>query len=210
MEEYYVYKVYVEGTLRYVGKGKGMRYKHAVSGRSSSVQLNRDYLEGKGIQVKLFKWGLSSENALKEEDKLISENFDSLYNKMKSISSRDKATLPKASEDREDFAEVVRFISKLHHKYQKAVGALYLCKGELSKAKKVLIEGFLRDNNGVHIALSWYEAEGIMNELYYLISGYSDDKITNYFEDLISLPTSKNIQGFFNEVSLRYSGRTAL
>jgi len=44
---YYIYAAYVDGVLRYIGKGSGDRYKHCTSGRSSCVDLNIDLFNGK-------------------------------------------------------------------------------------------------------------------------------------------------------------------
>lgn len=51
-EESYVYVVFVNKEVKYVGKGCGERYKHPTSGCSSVVELNRDLFEGKIIEVR--------------------------------------------------------------------------------------------------------------------------------------------------------------
>lgn len=51
-EESYVYLVFVDKGLKYVGKGCGTRYKHALSGSSSVPELNRDFFAGKNIEVR--------------------------------------------------------------------------------------------------------------------------------------------------------------
>ena len=43
---YYVYIVFVNGVPKYVGKGKGDRFKHPISGASSVPELNRDFFNG--------------------------------------------------------------------------------------------------------------------------------------------------------------------
>ena len=52
-KSYYVYVVVVDGEVKYIGKGKGDRYKHAVSGSSSVPEINRDYFKGKLIEVRI-------------------------------------------------------------------------------------------------------------------------------------------------------------
>ena len=82
--EFYVYLVYVDAVPRYVGKGKKARYKHAVSGSSSCPELNRDYFQGKYIEVVFVETLLTEENALRKEQDWIgqvaSEEVE-LYNK---------------------------------------------------------------------------------------------------------------------------------
>lgn len=65
---YYVYIVYVEGVPVYVGKGKGDRYKHPVSGTSSCLELNRDFFMGKYIEVRFLSKYKTEEQALKQEE----------------------------------------------------------------------------------------------------------------------------------------------
>ncbi|MNV65814.1 hypothetical protein D3C71_1585350 [compost metagenome] len=65
--EYYVYVVFVDTVPMYVGKGKKDRYKHAVSGCSSCVELNKDYFAGKYIEVMFAEKGLSEQSALNLE-----------------------------------------------------------------------------------------------------------------------------------------------
>lgn len=62
--EYYVYVVYVDAVPKYVGKGKGGRYKHAVSGMSSCPELNRDYFANKYIEVVYAEKHLTEDKAL--------------------------------------------------------------------------------------------------------------------------------------------------
>jgi hypothetical protein len=78
---YYVYQCEVEGVVRYIGKGKGDRSYHCISGKSSCAELNRDFHEGKDMVVtKLFK-NISEFNAIEIESQLIAKYKETLYNK---------------------------------------------------------------------------------------------------------------------------------
>ena len=68
---YYVYIVFVEGSPVYVGKGKGVRYKHAVSGTSSVSELNRDFFQDKYIEVLFVREGMTEPEALSYENEWI-------------------------------------------------------------------------------------------------------------------------------------------
>lgn len=62
---HYVYMVFVDGVPRYVGSGRGDRYKHAVSGVSSVQALNKDFFEGRKIEVvRLKESRLTKEEAI--------------------------------------------------------------------------------------------------------------------------------------------------
>lgn len=65
---YYVYIVFVNAKAVYVGKGKNDRYKHAVSGISSCVELNRDFFQGKYIEVRFLEKYLTEDKALDKEE----------------------------------------------------------------------------------------------------------------------------------------------
>jgi len=81
---YYVYIVFVEGVPKYVGKGTGDRYKHAVSGTSSVKQLNKDLFDDKHIEVRIVfgRKNMSEQKALKLElDTIYSLQHCDLYNK---------------------------------------------------------------------------------------------------------------------------------
>lgn len=78
---YYVYACKVDGELKYIGKGKGSRYKHCNSGASSVAELNRDFHAGKEVTVEFVKKNLSDNEALALESSLIEEHFETLYNK---------------------------------------------------------------------------------------------------------------------------------
>lgn len=64
---YYVYGCYVDDVLRYIGKGKGDRWKHCISGSSTCKELNRDFFLGKKMVVKMLFEGLSEKYALEIE-----------------------------------------------------------------------------------------------------------------------------------------------
>lgn len=87
---YYIYAAYVDGVLRYIGKGSGDRYKHCTSGRSSCVDLNIDLFNGKKIEVKKIRENLSEREALNAEALLIEVNYDTLYNKKKGLPEKDE------------------------------------------------------------------------------------------------------------------------
>ena len=87
---YYIYAAYVDGVLRYIGKGSGDRYKHCTSGRSSCVDLNIDLFNGKKIDVKKIRENLSEREALNAEALLIEVNYDTLYNKKKGLPEKDE------------------------------------------------------------------------------------------------------------------------
>jgi len=83
---YYVYIVFVEGEVKYIGKGTKERWKHALSGASTVALLNRDFFEGKKIEVKCYKNFIQESEALELEKQLIGNfgylrNPCSIYNK---------------------------------------------------------------------------------------------------------------------------------
>lgn len=79
---YYVYQVFVEDQLRYIGKGKGNRIDHCLSGKSSCSELNRDFHAGKKIVVNKYEDNLLESDAELIESRLISTNLGKgLYNK---------------------------------------------------------------------------------------------------------------------------------
>lgn len=80
--KYYVYTCHVEGELKYVGMGQGLRYRHCNSGSSSCAELNKDFYEGKKIEVKKIHISKSKQEAEQLEEDLIRANFDILYNKV--------------------------------------------------------------------------------------------------------------------------------
>jgi hypothetical protein len=73
--KYYVYGAYVDGVLKYVGKGTGNRYRHCMSGKSSCAELNRDFFGGKHITVELLHQNLAEYRALILERDMISRRM---------------------------------------------------------------------------------------------------------------------------------------
>jgi len=82
VSKYYVYACYVDDELKYIGMGQGLRYRHCYSGSSSCAELNKDFYEGKKLEVKKLHKNLTKEQADEIEERLIRDNFDSLYNKV--------------------------------------------------------------------------------------------------------------------------------
>lgn len=92
---YYVYKTFVDGVLKYIGMGKGLRIKHCDSGKSSCSELNRDFHAGKRVTVEKFKENLTKNEAQWEEHYLIEEFLGTgIYNK---TSSPNLSTTPSIS-----------------------------------------------------------------------------------------------------------------
>lgn len=81
MKEYYVYGAYVDGVLKYVGKGKKDRYKHCTSGASTCAELNRDLFLGKEIIVKFLAKNLTNQESISLESDMINNSTTTLYNK---------------------------------------------------------------------------------------------------------------------------------
>ena len=79
-KEFYVYGCYVDGVLKYIGKGKGNRYTHCTSGASTCTHLNRDFFSGRDMQVKKLKEGMADDDAKELEKLLISIAGEGLYN----------------------------------------------------------------------------------------------------------------------------------
>lgn len=79
---FYVYQAFVDGDLKYIGKGKGKRWEHCKSGASSCAELNKDFHEGKTIEVIKYQENLPEYEAEGLEMYLINENKGKgLYNK---------------------------------------------------------------------------------------------------------------------------------
>lgn len=93
-EVYYVYQAFVDGELKYIGKGKGKRMDHCLSGASSCVELNRDFHAGKNIEVIKYKDQLQESEAEGLEMMLINEYKDTgIYNKRFSTDLSSKPNL---------------------------------------------------------------------------------------------------------------------
>lgn len=71
MQNYYVYLVFVDSELKYIGKGKGDRYLHGISGTSHVFGLNEAYFQGKLMEVGIVKDKMSEKDALWLESSLI-------------------------------------------------------------------------------------------------------------------------------------------
>lgn len=79
---YYVYTVYVDGVLKYIGRGKGNRIDHCKSGKSSCKELNNDFFQNKNIEVIKVEENLTLEEADQIELDWILSNIDNgIYNK---------------------------------------------------------------------------------------------------------------------------------
>lgn len=84
INKYYVYGAYVDGVLKYVGKGYGNRYKHCMSGKSTCEELNAAYRSGCIIDVQLLHGNLSESEAFTKENEEIEKiGIENLWNKVK-------------------------------------------------------------------------------------------------------------------------------
>lgn len=93
---YYVYVCHVDGILKYIGMGKGIRYKHCMSGKSSCSELNRDFHEGKSIVVtKVAEKLIQSEAKEIETDMIWEEKDNGIYNKQINPSAASQPLLSK-------------------------------------------------------------------------------------------------------------------
>lgn len=75
-----VYMALVEGTAVYVGEGLQDRWKHCLSGASSCAELNRDYYQGKPMEVYIISEGITKEEAQQLEDEIV-YNLRPKYNR---------------------------------------------------------------------------------------------------------------------------------
>lgn len=81
MNNHYVYVCYVNNVAKYVGMGKGSRFKHCTSGKSSCAQLNRDFFNEDKMSTVIVEEGLTRDDALLRESFIISEiGIENLYN----------------------------------------------------------------------------------------------------------------------------------
>lgn len=155
MNNYYVYVCKVDGQIKYIGMGKGSRFKHCNSGRSSCVELNRDFFSGKHLDTEIVADELSKDGALHHEKFLIDEvGMDSLYNKNKGATAND---LEKRCLDLLDefyhvivsqiewkVRDVVKVAISLSHKYDKPLRGL--C-GEVFLVKLLPYFGYQKVKN---------------------------------------------------------------
>ena len=147
MFEYYVYYVYVDDQLKYIGKGCNLRYKHALRGTSSVAYLNRDYFLNKKIRVELVYENLDECYAEMIEEALISyhSNIETgLYNKKIKHNDyasncegedlhtyiTDKTTMPV-------YVWMAKTLSKYFHKYEDDFSDSY---GDCVKSDEELVE----------------------------------------------------------------------
>ena len=79
-KDYYIYTCIVDGTVRYIGKGRNNRWKHCVSGTSSCAYLNRDFFLGKTLEVWISEY-FPEKVALDIEASLVVSNRLQIYNK---------------------------------------------------------------------------------------------------------------------------------
>lgn len=81
MNGHYVYACYVNGVVKYIGMGKGQRFKHCKSGKSSCVELNRDFFNGENMETVIVRDGMTRDEALMVESTIISDiGSKNLYN----------------------------------------------------------------------------------------------------------------------------------
>ncbi len=70
--------------IKYIGKGKGDRYKHITSGRSSNVKANNHYFTNGMDSIKVFKWDLELNDSYSEElEKQFIAYFNPCWNSRK-------------------------------------------------------------------------------------------------------------------------------
>ena len=100
MKEYYVYHAYgVKGELLYIGKGRGERWRHCISGASHNKWLNKYYFfngEDKSMNVKIVEYFKTEELALVAEEasiKLLNPKFNMFHTPTKELSHQDKRRL---------------------------------------------------------------------------------------------------------------------
>lgn len=73
MNNYIVYGAYIDKNIMYVGSGKPERWKHIISGTSHCYLANKAHFDGRNVEVKILRKGLTKEDSLKEECRLIQE-----------------------------------------------------------------------------------------------------------------------------------------
>ncbi len=88
---FYIYTVYVDGVLKYIGKGVGDRYLHPISGLSHVKELNKHFYTGCHIYTCIVEDELTEDDALNIESDYLSfykSNKAPLYNKRYPSASR--------------------------------------------------------------------------------------------------------------------------
>jgi hypothetical protein len=98
-------KVDVDGVTRYYGKGSGSRYLHVTSGGSTCEELNSDMKNGREVVVSFVETGLTSNEAIALERKLIERDFESLYNKSIAKTLRSNLEKAKSSQAKRSYVE---------------------------------------------------------------------------------------------------------
>lgn len=76
---HYIYYVYYQGVVVYVGRGKGKRYMHPNSGKSSCRELNKLHFLGTVFEVEIVEDSLSYEQS-KISEKIHIKKFTGLFN----------------------------------------------------------------------------------------------------------------------------------
>ena len=104
MQNYYVYIAYIKGVPKYVGKGRGRRYLHCSSGKSSCLLLNRDYFSGEKITVEFAHLNLDEQSARQAESETICKiGIENLYNIAKTTGMRSGLNLVNVREIRANY-----------------------------------------------------------------------------------------------------------
>ena len=79
----------VDGVVKYVGMGRKGREKHCLSGKSSCIELNRDFFTNKQLVVHQYFENCSKCEAEKKERELINAiGINNLYNRSKGITNK--------------------------------------------------------------------------------------------------------------------------
>ncbi|WP_391560694.1 hypothetical protein [Robertmurraya sp.] len=128
MSEHYVYAVFVEKRLKYIGMGKGSRFEHGCSGCSHVFGLNEAYFDGKNIEVGIIKDRLAESEASRLELSLIwgfgsSEHIALFNNKGNTLQTQ---TYPNMTEA-EFYAEcnIIRDVKYVRGEYARKRNKIY-------------------------------------------------------------------------------------
>lgn len=101
---YIVYIAYYKGDPMYIGQGVPDRYKHITSGVSHCYEANKHYFFIGGLDVKIFRKGLTREASIKLEDKLIT--------KLKPQWNRRNRTLERTTQINKDIKKIFKVYVK--------------------------------------------------------------------------------------------------